>query len=686
MDIGGTFTDVTVLSPRDGSISLGKALTTPNRLSDGVMDALAAAGADLIDVDLVVHGSTVAINALLERDGARTAVVTTRGMRDIYEIGRVNRPDSFNLFFSKHVPLTERQNILEAHERLDAEGEVVQELADAELERLSAALAEREVESVAIVFLHSYRQPAHEQRLKAALSAANPSWYVTASHEISREYREYERTSTTVANAYVGPRVSGYLHELDQKLGSTGFNGQLLLMQSVGGLYDVRSAVSNCIQLLESGPAGGVVGTSALCRQLGIPRAIAFDMGGTTTKACVVTNGEAGLSADYFVGGYNDGLAIRIPVLDIKEIGTGGGSIAWVDEGNALRVGPRSAGALPGPACFGRGGVLPTITDANALLGRLGADSLISGQMHLDGDAAEAALRTHIAEPLGLGVHRAAAGVVAIANAAMANAVRAVTLDRGVDPRDFTLVAYGGAGPLHAVEVARELSITQVVVPPSPGHFSARGMLQADLRRDYVRTYFLAMYDADHNKLTEIFRSLEAEGRQWFAERGIPDVQVTSNRAVDMRYMGQEHTVTVPFDEKPMTEEVISEVKARFDELHGRLYGHSAPEEEAEFVTFRASVSAPLPKIQFGHREGSGPTGRAAAPPSVRTARLGVDGGLVELKVWQRPLLLPGTRITGPAVVQEAATSTVLPVGSAAEIGMAGEIIITVDVSKEDPR
>lgn len=681
VDIGGTFTDVTVVESRGGIIKLGKSLTTPDQLSDGVMDALDVAEVDLSDVSLIVHGSTITINALIERKGADTALVTTRGTRDVYEIGRANRPDSYNLRFKKHAPLVPREWVVEAHERLSAEGEVVDELTPEEIQRVADAVGSLGVEAVAVVSLHSYREPAHEKRLRDGIASAHPELYITASHTISREYREYERTSTAVANAYVGPRVSAYLRELDERLRASGFGGELLLMQSAGGLCDVGTAMENCIQLMESGPAGGVVGVAALSEQLDLGDAIALDMGGTTAKACVVTEGGAALASDYFVGGYNEGLAIRTPVIDIKEIGTGGGSIAWVDGGEGLRVGPRSAGASPGPVCFGRGGEEPTITDAHAVLGRLGERSLISGRMTLDVDSAKEVIERRVGKPLGLSAYRAAVGIVAVANAAMANAVRAVTLNRGLDPRAFALVAYGGAGPLHAVEVARELGMDKVVVPPSPGHFSARGMLMADLRRDYAQTDFATTSGVTTGELREVFAALEKDGLEWFAQRGVGLSAVNAVRSVDMRYVGQEHTVNVPCTISFLADTDIADLKSRFDEMHDRLFSHSAPAEVAEFVTFRSSLVSPLPKTQFAHAEGDSDS---TAPPAMpeRAVYLGNEEGVVDIPVWWRIRLATGTEIQGPAIVQEEATSTYLPSGASAVVGSAGELLISVGSNK----
>ncbi|WP_281690375.1 hydantoinase/oxoprolinase family protein [Pseudonocardia thermophila] len=469
VDIGGTFTDIAVHDPGTGRVSFHKVLSQRADLVAGVLQGIDDCEAGTESIAMLVHGSTIVINALVERDGAHTALVTTAGFRDVYEIGRINRPESFNLAFRKHRPLVPRSRIFEVTERMRHDGTVHTPLDENQARAVAQRLHDLQVEAVGIVFLHSYADPTHEERMAEILrEGCGPDIFVTRSSELSREYCEFERTSTTAANAYVGPRVSGYLTDLQHRLDERGFRGELMLMQSNGGLCDVSTASRQCIQMVESGPAGGVRGTVELSRQLGLDRTIYFDMGGTTAKACVVRDGQADLSAQYFVGNYAEGLPVRVPVLDIVEIGTGGGSIAWLDEANGLRVGPRSAGAHPGPACYGAGGTLPTVTDAHVVLGHLSPTRFLNGRMPLDVDAAHHAIREHVGEPLGLDVVTAAHGILAIANAAMANAVRAVTTERGLDPRDFTLVAAGGAGPMHAVDVAVELGIGRVLVPRHP--------------------------------------------------------------------------------------------------------------------------------------------------------------------------------------------------------------------------
>jgi N-methylhydantoinase A len=675
VDIGGTFTDVTVMDTGDGSVTFGKALSTPDDLVRGILDAIAVTKASPRDAEFIIHGSTVAINAILERNGATTALVTTAGFRDVYEIGRVNRPDSFNLAFRKHVPLIPRALRFEVTERMLYDGSIETPLDETDARAVAQAVKEHGAESVAVLFLHSYVNVAHEQRMVELLREALPDAFITASHHVSREQREYERTSTVAANAYVGPRVSTYLERLERHLEGDGFKGNLLIMQSSGGLCDVATAREQCIQMLESGPAAGVVATKAISDVLGLGNMICFDMGGTTAKACVLQAGAAALSSDYFIGGYNEGLAIRIPVLDIKEIGTGGGSIASVDEAGGLHVGPQSAGASPGPACYGGGGTQPTVTDAHLLLGHLAADRFLAGRMQLDTTAATRAMETHVAAPLGLDAALAAGGIIAIATAAMANAVRAVTTERGLDPRDFALVAYGGAGPLHAVDVARELAIRTVVIPQAPGTFSAYGMLTADLRREYAQTY-RAPLTADGLKGTEaFFATLEREATSWLQSAGVPSEHTLLEHAIDVRYVGQNYSVTIPLE--PGTEQAA--IKTAFDGAHQQRYSHSAPEEPAEIIAARVSIVGRLSKpVLAGLASGTG----TPAPNAVlgkRSVRFDPRSE-TEATVYDRARLLAGDAFSGPAIVQEDGSATVVPPGVRVNVQPSGHLILTVNV------
>jgi N-methylhydantoinase A len=675
VDIGGTFTDVVVFDEAKSTLALAKALSTPAELARGVLDGLTKAAVRFNEIASLIHGSTVVVNAIIERRGAKTALVTTKGFRDVYEIGRINRPESFNPRFRKHRPLVPREDIFEVTERVLADGSVRTPFDEDEARETARIIKEEGFEAVAVLFLHSYRAPEHEIRMCEILRETDPKLFLSASHELSREYREYERTSTVAANAYVGPKASQYLGDLERRLRDHRFTGNLMIMQSNGGLSDVEMARRQCIQMMESGPAGGVVGTMALCEMLDLDAAIAFDMGGTTAKSSVIRRGEPSLSPDYFIGGYNEGLAIRIPVLDIIEVGTGGGSIAWLDEGGGLHVGPRSAGAEPGPASYGCGGTEPTVTDANVILGRLSPERFLGGEMHLDRGAAEKALHERLAEPLGVSLERAASGMLQVATAAMANAVRHVTLERGLDPRDFTLVAYGGGGPLHAASVAKELSIGKIIIPNAPGHFSALGMLMADLRRDYVQTLFERMDDIEMFELEDQFKKLEAEGRQALAASGIPPDKIVFERAADMRYVGQEHAVAVRVPADVSDESARAEIKRLFDEAHDLRYSHTAPEESADIVSLRVSAIGRLGKPQIAEIA----RGEKTPPPNARRGVRTVtfeSAGAMEATVYDRAKLLQDNIIEGPAIIEEVASTTVVEPGDTVTVNSFGHLVM----------
>jgi N-methylhydantoinase A len=682
VDIGGTFTDVVGFDPDTGEVALGKAPSTPDDLTDGVTRGLASLDVPLDGVDVLIHGSTVVINSLIERRGAKTALVTTKGFRDVYEIGRINRPESFDPNFRKHRPLIPRERVFEVPERVLPDGSVHTPFDTDAARAVAARIVALGIEAVAVVFLHSYVVPENETRMAAILREANPDLYISTSHEISREYREYERTSTVAANAYVSPVVSAYLGRLEDRLGATGFAGNLMIMQSNGGLSDVATARQQCVQMVESGPAGGVVGTMAMCEFLGVGSAVAFDMGGTTAKACVVQSGQPSYSADYYIGGYARGLVIRVPVLEIVEAGTGGGSIAWVDPSSQIHVGPRSAGATPGPACYGRGGTEPTITDANVALGRLNPAAFLGGGMRLDVDAAVGALTTKLAEPLGVSTERAAVGILEVATSAMANVVRNVTLQRGLDPREFVLVAYGGGGPLHGAAVAQQLGIKTVIVPQLPGHFSAFGMLMADLRRDFAQTIFARLDRADPADLRAVLSRLGGEGRAALTAAGVAQDRQRFEYAADFRYVGQEHSVTASVGglENPANDaSILADIKGRFDKAHEIRFGHGAPGEAAEIVSLRVSAIGEVGKP----REAEIARGSATPPPSAgKESRQIVyeNHGRVTARSFERARLLAGNVIEGPAVIEEAASTTLLAPGDIATVGATGYLQIAIGV------
>jgi N-methylhydantoinase A len=677
-DIGGTFTDVAALDPASGRLLLGKSLSTPKSLVTGIEDGVARAGARFADAAIFLHGSTIAINTILERSGAQTALLTTAGFRDIYEIGRINRPDAYNLYFRKHDPLVRRSLRFEIRERVTAEGEIYVPLDEAGVHAVCDRLAALGVDSVAIMFLHSYRHPEHERRVKEIVSARLPAAFVSASHELSQEYREFERCSTVVANAYVGPRVKAYLSQIDAHLEASDFAGSFLLVQSSGGLYESAQAKEQCIRILESGPAAGVIGAQALCRATGIEDAIAFDMGGTTAKAGVICKGEALTTGLALVGGYEQALPVQMAMIDVCEVGTGGGSIAFVDEAGALRVGPQSAGAEPGPACYGRGGMRPTVTDANLVLGRLAPDRFLGGEIRLDLDAAVRAITDQIARPLGFSVVEAADGILRIAATAMSYAVKGVSTERGLDAAAFPLIAYGGAGPLHAAAIAREIGMDRVIVPRAPGHFCAFGMLFSDLRHDYVRTWPARLASVVFEDMDKVYAGLVEQGRAALANSRAGKVTPQIVHAADMRYVGQEHAVTIDLPSRVLEARDRAAIKQHFDDEHQRRYGTCAPGEAAEIVSLRITIVGLMQKPSLEAIASGGRKPVRAAQRGMRAVHFTGSTKPVETPAYLRDALRAGNRIDGPALIEEHASTTVLFPGDRAEIDAFGNIVIAI--------
>jgi N-methylhydantoinase A len=677
-DIGGTFTDLVGFD--DGRLIYSKSLTTPHAPTEGVADCMRLAGVDTGAIEEFVHGSTIAINTVLERKGGRTALVTTRGFRDVYTIGRSNRPESFNLFFQRPKPLIPRTLTFELGERLNAKGEVVRPLEEAELEALADQLAGLELEAVAVCLLHAYANPAHERAVKEALERRIPGLFVTPSHEILREFREYERTSTTALNAYVGPRVHAYIGRLGAHLADTGFVGNLQIMRSNGGTMSVGQARVQPVAMMESGPVAGVIGSASLSRILGIEQCVAFDMGGTTAKASLISKGEPVVRDGYFIGGNLTGQPMQIPVVDIIEVGAGGGSIAWCDERKGLHVGPQSAGADPGPACYGRGGDQPTVTDANLHLGRLNAARFLAGSMALDLDACAAAIRTRVGDPLGISTTAGAQGILRIAASAMSLAIRGVSVDRGFDPRDCAMVAFGGGGPLHAVALAREIAIPKIVIPRFPGTFSALGMLLASWRQDFVRTLIAELDAVEERTAQELFALLIEEGHAQLRGDGIALDRAVLSFGADLRYVGQEHHISVAFE--PGLERFGAAERARiatlFHAAHEKHFSHSSPGERIQLVNLRLTMAVP--------RNAAAVEAIVAAPYSAEDARpeetrpVVFDDSLepVPTRVLWRPGLAAGLEIEGPAAIEEATSTTLVYPGDVARIDTRGNILIDV--------
>ncbi len=686
VDIGGTFTDL--VGCIDGRIVTSKTSTTPADPTRGVADSLQLAGTALDSLSEVLHGATIAINTVLERKGARTALITTKGFRDVYAIGRGNRIEAFNLDFHRPKPLTPRDMTFEIRERVTPDGGVLTALDDAEVSAVAQRLKTLDIEAVAVCLLHAWANPDHERRAGEILRRALPDVFVTLSHEILREFREYERTSTTVLNAYVGPRVSRYLGTLEGYLRRGGFKGRLHLMRSNGGVMGLAHARSQPVSMMESGPVAGMIAAGRLARHLGIEHAIGFDMGGTTAKSSLIVNGEAAIEEGYVIGEPASGQPMQLPVVDIVEVGAGGGSIAWVDEAGGLHVGPKSAGADPGPACYGRGSISgrsgaspdatadPVVTDADLVLGRINPGRFLGGNMRLDVAAAERAIDAKVGKPLGLGVKEAALGIVTIADAAMSLSVRAVSVNKGVDPRDTTMIAFGGAGPLHALAIAREIFIPRVIIPKLPGNFSALGMLMASWRQDFVRTLVGRIGTLDAPAVERVFAELERNGTEEAERDGIARGQAVFRFFADLRYVGQEHALQIAVDTPLALTGDLDTLRRRFDAEHDKRYGQAAIGESLEIVNVRLVVSAARADTLAESWLTAAWTPEGKNEESRRDVIFADAQRPQSARILWRPALPTGFTFEGPAVIEEPNSTILIHPGDRVTVDPSGHLIV----------
>ena len=675
VDVGGTFTDLIAAGEGGGALAPVKVLSTPRSPADGVLSAfhrLLEGGAGR--PTYLVHASTIGTNLFLGQIGLelpRVALLTTAGFRDVLEIGRQRRAELYNLFYQRPRPLVDRRNRIGIPERVDAGGQTVTALDEAAVRAAAARMAAEGIEAVAISFLHAYAHPDHERRAKAIVQEALPGAVVVASHEVDPEYREYERTSTTVISALLSPVVSRYLRGLSTRLRDEGHTMPLYAMQSSGGITTIEGAAATPATLIESGPAAGVVGAAALGRRLGHSRLLSFDMGGTTAKAGAVIDGHPQVVAEYEVGGTvhagrivrGSGYPVRAPFIDLAEVSAGGGTVAWVED-NALRCGPLSAGADPGPACYGRGGSQPTVTDAHLLLGWLSPAGLLGGRMPISAEAASRAMDT-VAGPLGLDRIATAAGIVRVVNAQMVRALRIVSLERGYDPREMAMIAFGGAGPMHAAALADELGIREVVIPPNPGVFSAVGLLTADLRCDRVESVMRPVERVDARWLETRFRHLEAEAQKDVRE-GDGRRTVVVRRALDLRYVGQSYELTVP-GEVP-----LANAAEAFRTRHAEIYGYAPPREPVEVVNTRVTALGIMPPLALWDAPPGPPHSSARAAPR----RAYFDGQWVDAPVLARPSLDGARAVAGPVIVEEDEATTVVPAGWSVRRGDAGTLLL----------
>ena len=696
VDIGGTFTDVVLMDARGAIVAEHKVDTTPAALEACFVEALSRASEKCRpeDIHRILHATTVATNSVLEGKGARTALVVTEGFRDILEIARQRRPSLYDLKAERARPLVPRRLCIEVRERLGSDGSVVTPLQDSELQRIAACVEGTRAESVVIALLFSYLNASHEQKLRDYLSKSFPQKLVIASSDVIPEFREFERTSTAVLVGYLKPIFAAYTKNLSNELVSRGHAaGKLLIMNSAGGVMSPDAARDRPHAIVESGPAAGVIAAATLAEQLGEKNVISFDMGGTTAKASLIESGAYRTTTEYEIGGgVHQSLAVRFtgypikaPMIDLTECSAGGGSIASVDDVGVLKVGPRSAGADPGPACYGRGGTEPTVTDANVVLGRINPDYFVGGEARLDRRLAHAAIESRIARPLGMTVMEAAAGIIDIVNAHMARILRVVSVARGLDPRDFALIAFGGAGPLHAADLAADLGIPRVIVPEAPGVFSALGLLWADLRADFSSTVRRNVTRDHAEHIQGALGRVEAEAQAWLEREKVPAKRRALARSAEMRYPLQNYEINVPLPAGRVNAAWIARACKAFHAVHQRLYSYCDREEQVQLVNVRVAAvgrtDRPRPRLLD--------RGGASAQPALKGRRkvhFQEAGSFVDCPVYERNRLRAGNRVAGPALIEQADSTVVVPPSLSAAVDVHGRIVLGLKVKSAPSR
>ena len=676
IDIGGTFTDLTGIDPVTGELFHLKTLTTPDEPSRGVIDALDRAGLQLDTITFLVHGTTIAINVVIEGKGAPTAIVATEGFRDLLELRRGARTRLMDPLMDNPPVFIPRRSRVEVKERILWDGQVQLPVDEEEVLRVLKGLRNKGIQSVAVCLLNSYANSVNEQKIGEIIEAQFPEFYYTLSSELVPEMKEFDRTSTTALNSYIQPVVHRYLTHLESEMGERGLKTKLQMMQSNGGLMTADEAVRRPIHILESGPAGGSIAAVYLGKLIGTDNLITLDMGGTTAKASVIERGVPLSTVDFELfeepNRPGSGWPIRVPMIDIVEIGAGGGSIAWIDDGGNLQVGPQSAGASPGPVCYGHGGTEPTITDANAILGRL--VSLLGGEFTMDVEKARKVTEERIAKPLGISIEEAAAGILEISGAKTADLIREVTIARGRDPRDFSLVVYGGAGPLVAAHVIGEMGITQAVIPQVPGNFSALGLISTDIIYDLVRTYAGDQQRVDLERVNNLFREMEEELEARLSHEGLAPENITLQRSADMKYKGQFHILNVPVNDGHLNSEDLSTLRKVFEDEHLRLYTYSSEGEPTDLVNVRlrgrGNLERPaLPRISPGTAQ--------QAFVDTRLVYFRETKEPMDCSVYNRELLGASSTFDGPAIVEEKTSTTLVPPGFSARVDEYGNIIIS---------
>jgi N-methylhydantoinase A len=684
VDVGGTFTDI-VCVEEDGAVTTAKVSSTVDDYSRSISETLpglfAARGMAGPQVQEVLHGTTVATNAILQHTGASTALITTKGFRDVLELRRIRMPELYNWQWDKPPDLVERRMRFEVEERMDARGDVLIPLDETQAVAVIDRIAALGIESIAICFLNSYVNPAHEEQVARLIAVRHPRISVSVSSEILREIKEYERTATVVVNAYVQPMVRQYIESLDGSLKRIGVEAPLLIIQSNDGIMTARASTRKPIFIIESKPAAGVIAAHSLAKVEGVSNAITFDMGGTTAKASIIEDGQVSTASEYEVGASlslvsrlikGGGHLIRVPAIDVAEVGAGGGSIAWLDAANGLHIGPRSAGSMPGPVCYDAGGDLVTITDANLILGYINPEGLVGGAVRLNRAKAEEALERQVGAPLGLGLLEAAHGVHLLANSNMMRAVRSVSTERGRDVRNFMLIAFGGSGPIHACGMAASLQMNEVLAPPHPGLFSAFGLLAADIEHHQVQTFFARTRQIELDELNRIFTGMEQQAGDVLTSEGFRRNDILIRRYADVRYAGQSSELLIPMPPGALTWESIDLLERSFDAEHEKTYGHrGGPGEQYTFVNLRVVASVARRRLSSRHNTTNGFRPSQAS----RRAYFGRDYGLLDTPVVARGDLSRTPR-PGPLLVDEYDSTVVVPPGWTASLDSSQNIRI----------
>lgn len=677
-DIGGTFTDLVAVDDQ-GKTILTKSHTTPPNFEEGVIKVIQKSGVCPQEIKDFIHGTTTIINALTERKGAKTALITTKGFRDVLEIARCNRPDLFNMVFAKPRPFIPRYLRKEVEERVSFDGKIVTPLNEDDIRTAVEYFKKEKVEAIAVCYINSYANDEHEKRTVELIRKLWPEVFVTSSIEVTKEWREYERTSTIALNSYVMPVASSYIDNLDRRLKEAGCHAKEYIMQSNGGTTTFEQAKQTPINMVESGPVAGVYGSAILGKMIGERNIIAFDVGGTTAKCSLIDNGEVKVTTEYRIERTESyaGYPIMAPVVDIVEIGNGGGSIAWIDEAGSLKVGPQSAGAVPGPVAYGIGGTEPTTTDACLVTGRLSAENFDN---QVDMDAVRAAIQEKVGDAFGMDTDEAAMSILRVAEANMYNALKLISVRRGYDPRDFTMVAFGGGGPMHCAYLAKELNIRKVIVPIAAPVFSAWGMLMTDVRHDYIQTNIRRMNEVSAEELNDMWEGLLSQAQEQFEKEDIPKENIVCNYIADMRYMGQEHTVKVNVPPIPWSEETKEEIIQRFHDTHEHFYTFRLTDTPTEIVNLHLVAYGRLTKPELAKiPPQEGPVENAKK--EIRKVYFAEDGWM-DTPVYLREKLGRGAVLDGPVIVEEAAASAVAPKGQRITVDDYGNLIIETEVQE----